>query len=150
MSTGSLFSHENLIVGALSLVIVIIAVTLHHEVLNSLYHRLPTLGNRSRQRMWLLVLATFAVHTVEIWLFGGAYWLLFGPLDIGHMTTDTSPDLLDLIYFSAATYTTVGYGDVVVQGGARILAGTEALIGLVLITWSASFAYSELQRSWGR
>lgn len=150
MTGASLFTYENFIATAVTLVTVLLAVFLHHEVLNTLYRRLPALGNRSRWRMLLLVLVIFAVHTVEIWLFAGAYWLLLGHLAIGQMTTRTPPDMFDLLYFSASTYTTVGYGDVVVQGAIRILAGTEGLMGLILITWSASFTYSELQRSWGK
>lgn len=99
--------------------------------------------------MMLLIFVIFVVHIVEISLFAGAYWLLLVELGIGSLTTKTDPNLFDLLYFSASTYTTVGYGDVVVQGALRILAGTEALMGLVLITWSASFTYSELRRSWG-
>jgi hypothetical protein len=32
----------------------------------------------------------------------------------------------------------------------RILAGMEALVGLVLITWSASFTFLKMQIYWGR
>jgi hypothetical protein len=32
----------------------------------------------------------------------------------------------------------------------RFLVGLESLTGLVLITWSASFLFFELQRHWGR
>lgn len=147
MSEG-LFSGDNLAVGAVTLGVVLVAVFLHHEVLNALYHRLPALGNRTRLRMSLLVLTTMVVHTVEIWIFAAVYWILLVCFEMGSLTTKTPPDLFDLLYFSASTYTTVGYGDVVTRGAVRILAGTEALLGLVLITWSASFTYSELRRSW--
>lgn len=144
---GGLLAADNLFVALVTLVVMVLAVLLHHEVLNTLYHRLPALGERTRLRMLLLLLTTMTVHTVEIWLFGGAYWFLLGQ-GMGRLTTNTEPDLFDLLYFSASTYTTAGYGDVVVEGPVRILAGTEALMGLVLITWSASFTYSELRRSW--
>jgi hypothetical protein len=48
------------------------------------------------------------------------------------------------------TYTTVGYGDFVPTGAIRFLCGVEALAGFVLITWSASFMFIEMQRYWGR
>ena len=57
---------------------------------------------------------------------------------------------LDFVYFSAITYTTVGFGDYVPTGPIRFLAGTEALTGFLLITWSASFTFLEMQRYWGR
>ncbi len=34
------------------------------------------------------------------------------------------------------------------SGAIRLLAGTEALTGLVLIAWSASFTYLEMARHW--
>jgi hypothetical protein len=33
-------------------------------------------------------------------------------------------------------------------GAIRFLAGTEALTGFVLVTWSASFTFVEMQRFW--
>ena len=61
-----------------------------------------------------------------------------------------SSGYLDYVYFSALTNTTVGFGDFVPSGPVRFLAGMEALTGLVLITWSASFTFLEMQRYWDR
>ena len=55
---------------------------------------------------------------------------------------------LDSVYFSAVCYTTLGLGDIVPSGAIRFLVGTEALTGFVLITWSASFTFVEMQRFW--
>jgi hypothetical protein len=35
-------------------------------------------------------------------------------------------------------------------GSVRLLAGVEALNGLLLIAWSASFLYLEMERYWKR
>ena len=40
------------------------------------------------------------------------------------------------------------YGSTVGAGSGTLLAGTEALTGFVLLTWSASFTSVELQRFW--
>ena len=56
--------------------------------------------------------------------------------------------LFDTIYLSATTYSTLGYGDLTPTGHIRFLYGTESLTGLVLITWSASLTFIELQRQW--
>jgi len=45
-------------------------------------------------------------------------------------------------------FTTLGFGDVIPYGAIRFMTGMEALTGLVLITWSASFAFIEMQRHW--
>ena len=57
---------------------------------------------------------------------------------------------LDHIYLSAMSYTTVGFGDVTPVGPIRFLAATEALSGLVLITWSAWFTFLEMERFWDK
>jgi len=56
--------------------------------------------------------------------------------------------LAPALYFSAETYTSLGFGDVVPDGPLRLLAGAEALNGLLLIGWSASFLYLEMERWW--
>jgi len=48
----------------------------------------------------------------------------------------------------AAVYTTVGFGDITPEGPMRILVCIEALAGLVLITWSASFTFLVMQGYW--
>ena len=56
----------------------------------------------------------------------------------------------DHFYFSIASYTTLGLGDIIPTGDIRIVAGVESLNGLVLVSWSASFTYWVMERLWGR
>ncbi|NIQ12844.1 MAG: two pore domain potassium channel family protein, partial [Candidatus Dadabacteria bacterium] len=47
------------------------------------------------------------------------------------------------------TYTSLGMGDIYPLGRPiRFLTGLESLTGLVLITWTASFLFIEMQRFW--
>jgi len=55
---------------------------------------------------------------------------------------------LDAVYFSAVTYTSLGYGDLTPLGPVRTLVGVETVIGLILIGWTASFTYLEMQKFW--
>jgi hypothetical protein len=75
---------------------------------------------------------------VEIVAFcGAAYWLL-ARLGIGALLANAGPvpdglsGLLSAIYFSAVTATSVGYGDVVPTGAARVLSIAESIAGLIL------------------
>jgi hypothetical protein len=52
------------------------------------------------------------------------------------------------MYFSVETYSSLGFGDLVPIGPVRMLAGVEALNGLLLIGWSASYAYIAMERFW--
>ena len=45
------------------------------------------------------------------------------------------------IYFSLVTFTTLGYGEITISSGNRILAGLEAVNGIMLIGWSTAFMY---------
>jgi len=54
------------------------------------------------------------------------------------------------MYFSFSTFSTLGYGDLNPLDSFRFLAGLEALLGFILITWSASFLYLKMQKYWNK
>ncbi|WP_018973173.1 ion channel [Rudaea cellulosilytica] len=126
---------------------VCLCVLLHYECLSWLSRQLMRLQRHRRRRVLFGIFGLLLVHIAEIWLFGCVYatlaiWPAFGEV------SGASAGLLDDIYVSAMTFTTVGASDVSVKGPLRFLAGTEALSGLVLIAWSASFTYLEMERFW--
>jgi len=86
------------------------------------------------------------IHVVEVWIFGFTYYLVFMLGEVGEVVGEFSYGILDCVYFSFVNYTTLGYGDLIPLGEIRFIAGTESLVGLVLIAWSASFTYLEMQR----
>jgi hypothetical protein len=121
---------------------------MHYEVLSACNKYLPSLAHRRRQRVLVLMFTILLTHIAEIWLFAGAYALLIGVWEVGALGGIAAPGLADYVYFSAICYTTVGFGDVVPLGAIRFLTGIEALTGLVMITWSASYTFLEMQRDW--
>jgi hypothetical protein len=129
---------------------VIIAVVLHYEALAFLYVWLGKIRLPPRPRVLLLIFAVLAAHVVEIWVFGVVYYLLIGAGGHGALLAGHPIGFLDNVYFSAVCFTTLGLGDVVPVGAIRFVTGTEALTGFVLITWSASFAFLEMQKFWRR
>lgn len=56
------------------------------------------------------------------------------------------------MYFSLVTFTTLGYGDITIISDNRMLAGLEAINGIILIGWSTAFMFSIYQdiikRTW--
>ena len=98
--------------------------------------------------MLYAVLGAVCLHIAEIWLFGLGIWLLLHLADAGHVIGMSDARLLDSVYLSAVTYSTVGFGDVAPSGPIRFLIGTESLLGFVLITWSASFTFLEMEKNW--
>jgi hypothetical protein len=97
----------------------------------------------------ILIFVILVTHAAEIWLFAFAYYFLLQFQMFGSIEgTVEIVSLIDYAYFSGMVYTTVGFGDLVPHGAIRFIAGMEALTGLVMITWSASFTFLEMQRDW--
>jgi voltage-gated potassium channel Kch len=60
------------------------------------------------------------------------------------------PDMTSSLYFSAVTYTTTGYGDIVLPREWRLLGGIEALTGILLCGWSTGFFFAIVNRLYVR
>lgn len=140
-------SLDGLIAVIATALAVVICVFVHYEALSGLNIRLRHIQLQRRPRILLLIFAILAIHVLEIWIFGVAYYVL---TNAGHgsLVADHAIEFLDHVYFSAGCYTTLGLGDIGATGSVRLLVGTEALTGFVLITWSASFTFVEMQRFW--
>jgi hypothetical protein len=139
-------------VAGISVVLVVACVLLHYEVLRKISDWLDRLRQLHRMRVLVLILGLLATHIGEIWIYALGYGLLDGAAGFGNIAR-TVPnalpnDWLDYIYFSFVTYTTVGYGDLVPAGPIRFIAATEALNGWVLLGWSVSFTFLEMQKFW--
>ena len=52
------------------------------------------------------------------------------------------PGLQAALYFSAVTYTTTGYGDLVLPPDWRLVGGVEALTGILMCGWSTGFFFA--------
>ncbi len=138
---------------AVAAVTTLLCVGIHYETIRLLVgitHRREI--RRVRPVLILVVLILLTAHLIEAGLFACAYLLLFELHNdnIGHLTGTYDGSLGDTLYFSLATYTTVGFGDIAPVGPLRMLVGLEALTGLVLITWSASFTFLIMQRIFAR
>jgi len=129
-------------------VLVAMVVVLHYEALDRFNRGLPHLRLPPRFRVLVLMFGLLAVHALEIWIFGVALYSVTQWPQLGRVAGVEHLQLLDAVYLSGTTYSTVGYGDLLPQGPLRLLLGMEALSGLMLVTWSASFTYLEMQRDW--
>lgn len=138
----------NLAVVGCTMAAVLLAVLLHYEGLNWVSRRISSVAYAKRRVVLYAVLALIGLHIAEIWLFGLGYHLLLLYPEAGRITGSISTNIFDHVYFSATVFTTVGFGDLSPQGPIRFMAGTEALTGFVLIGWSASFTYLEMEQIW--
>ena len=127
---------------------VMLTVTIHYEGLQLISHLLVRITLVGRRAMLVSMTCLFALHTVEVWLYALAYAVL-GHLDGEQFRGEFAGTIQDYLYFSATSYTSLGLGDVYPQGGVRLVTGVQALNGLVLIGWSASYSYLLMERLWG-
>lgn len=138
----------NLIVVLLTALSVAMTVGLHYEGLNWLARRLTRHERKRRRRVLHAVIGALMLHIAEIWVFGVAYWMCLALPGSGGVLGAPENSLLDTVYLSAMTFSTVGFGDVAPHGAVRFIAGTEAVLGLFLIAWSATFTYYEMAQNW--
>ena len=126
-----------LIVLFLCLAIGLVCVVLHANVLTYVENSFAQINEtrKALPRIWIILLTT---HVIEMWLYAAGYWIATR-LNVGALAPVN--EWQDFVYFSAVVYTTLGFGDIVPEGAIRLLAASEALVGLCLIAWSATSTY---------
>jgi hypothetical protein len=80
----------------------------------------------------------FLAIVLEAWLWALLY--LFDPL------VTALPDLETAFYFSMVTFTTLGYGDVVLTGQWRTLASIQAANGVIIFGWTTALIFYFIQQ----
>ncbi|MBI1774000.1 MAG: two pore domain potassium channel family protein [Proteobacteria bacterium] len=128
--------------------LITISVIVHYETLRLISAALPRLTIPLRMRVIVVVFACLTAHTAEVWIYAGAYWLLVEAFHYGRVTGDSAGEFMDYLYFSTVTYTTLGFGEIYPQGPIRMIAAIEAMTGLLMVSWSASFTYLTMERFW--
>ena len=81
------------------------------------------------------VLGLFFLHTIEVWVWAVAY-----------IAVGLTRDFETALYFSTTSFTTIGYGDVVLDRHWRLFGAIEGANGLLLFGWSTAFLLSVIQR----
>jgi hypothetical protein len=79
---------------------------------------------------WIILL-----HVAEITVWALAY-----------TSMRAMPSLQSGLYFSAVTYTTTGYGDLVLPDRWRLVGAVEALTGILMCGWSTGFFFAVLSK----
>ena len=79
---------------------------------------------------WMVLL-----HLIEI-----TTWALF------YLWKGAMADLQSALYFSAVTYTTTGYGDLLLPQEYRLVGAIEALTGILMCGWSTAFFVAVVTR----
>ena len=119
-----------------------LTVTIHAAGLSAMFRRIPLSSALPDMRFWpvtfLLVRIAWCLvllHLAEI-----AVWALF------YWWQKCLPDLESSFYFSGVTYTTVGYGDLVLPKEWRLLGAVEGLTGILMCGLSTGFFFAVVSR----
>ena len=129
-----------LLVEALGLIVVTVAIhALGFDALLRAVIRSHALAMSGFLRVTLLVIGmtcwVILIHLVEI-----SIWALF------YFWQGCLPDAESAFYFSGVTYTTVGYGDLVLPKPWRILAPLEALTAIIMFGLSTGLFFAVVNR----
>jgi len=83
----------------------------------------------------LVVIGIFAAHIIEIWV-----WAIF------YFFVEEIQTWESALYFSTSSYTTVGYGDLILSEEWRLLGSIEAINGMILFGWSTALIFAGVRR----
>jgi hypothetical protein len=82
----------------------------------------------------LVIFSVFVAHVIEIWIWATFYYVKAPISEI--------PTLEAALYFSTSSFTTVGFGDLVLSEEWRLLSSFEATNGMILFGWSTAFIFA--------
>jgi hypothetical protein len=125
-------------------ILICVTVVIHALVLDGLMGFLEQIGPtifKTFKGIWksimltITVLCVFCAHIVQMWLWAFVY-LLVGAL----------PAFEEALYFSTSTFTTVGYGDVVLGQDWRLLGSFQSANGFILFGWSTAFIFEVMSK----
>ena len=133
----------------LCLFLVGVSVMTHYEALRLLNDRLTSTEIIStRAKVLAALVGGMLSHLLQIAVFGLAYYVMRDKFGMGGFGGTFEDSLTSFLYFSSETYTTLGFGDIYPTGPLRMICGVESLVGLLMVSWTASFTYLEMRRYW--
>lgn len=128
----------------ISAVLISLTVVIHAVFLDFLMRKIRRASNPVRlkfRKYWKVPLLIFAVggvfcaHIVQIWL-----WALF------YIYVGELPDIESALYFSTSTFTTVGFGDIVLDQKWRLVSSFQSANGFILFGWSTAFIFEVMSK----
>ena len=91
-------------------------------------------------------------HKKTLWLSGVVLFMFFISIidaafwAVTYVLLGVIESFQEAMYFSLVTYTTLGYGDIVIHEKWRMLASFEAAIGIIIFGWSTAIIIAVVQK----
>lgn len=118
-----------------------ITVIIHAALMDMIIRQVPVMEKVVRKffkTVWkpllssVIVVTIFFAQIIQIWLWA----ILYYALDCEPLT-----DFPQALYFATTTYTTLGYGDIVLEPSYQLLAAIEGANGFLLFGWTTAFIF---------
>ena len=125
-------------------ILIVLTVIIHALVLDKLMHALEENGARvfrmfrlfwKAAMLVIAVMGVFCAHIIQIWVWA-LFYLLVGAL----------PNFEEALYFSTSTFTTVGFGDLVLTEQWRLVSSFQSANGFILFGWSTAFIFEVMSK----
>ena len=118
-----------------------VCVVIHATGVTTMLRRIrPHASSRLRLGRLVWVFIRLAAWIVFLHLMEIAVWAAY------YFWRGAMPDFQTAVYFSAVTYTTTGYGDLVLSPEWRLVGAIEALTGILMCGWSTGFFFAIVSR----
>ena len=137
-----------LIAIGLGILLAVVTISIHAMGTSTLIRLLQSesvsFKNRFGDLKALSITATglLVIHIIETTVWATAYLLAVGGKKFANFE--------EAVYFSTVTFTTLGYGDIVIDGRWRMLSACQAMTGLLVFGWSTALLFSVVERVWHR
>ncbi len=128
----------------LALVSLLVTTSFHYEAVSYLDRKITHRRGSLRRTLPLVLSGLVAAHLIEIGFYACVFWFAAEYCAIGGLGGASDMGAINLYYFAAETYSSLGYGDIVPTGGLRLIASIEPLNGLLLLAWSGAFLYASV------
>ena len=99
-----------LVVAATCVALVVLTTFIHYEVLRALSAGLPKLTIATRAKLIVVIFGTFLAHAAEVLLYALAIYAIARHGGLGSLGEPGPLSLDTFLYFSAETFTSLGYG----------------------------------------
>ena len=106
---------------------------------------------------WLIMARTMRLHMASIWIRSLVVGLLVlimflatlveaGVWAVTYLGIGAVSEFEKALYFSTVTYTTLGYGDVVLNERWRLLSAVQAANGIIMFGWTTALIIVAIRR----
>ena len=136
-------------ISALLVIIILLltTVSVHYFVLRLLTPFINNVGSEPRTVITIVV-ALFFAHSIEILIYASFYHLAGDYPMLGGFSEQSTNDFSTAIFLSLLAFSSLGISEFYLTGSLRLVVGFEALNGLLLIAWSASFTFMAMGKLW--